>query len=174
MRRRVLVALVVAVGLVMVTVPAGAAEAEKAEYTRLECVYAMGAPEVSEVGKDGMILHFRGFPYLGILADNGYQHGTNEGMVAIDLNLKEGTGSIRGTLSVRDEEMGNFDGAFSGHYKDYVWEGRGAAVGIDGSAGKLLKVRLQGLDPKDCPPLLGTYPAIDAAHWEVLVIDTRG
>lgn len=65
--------------------------------------------------------------------------------------------------------MGDFDGRFSGHYKDFVWQGRGSATGVGDDTGKLLKVRLRGIDPgTTCGADSG---AIDAAHWDIVIVD---
>jgi len=138
---------------------------DKTEYTRTECVYPTGPPDQRESGNPP-VLHIRNFPYLGILTHDSGPVGSNSGLVDIDLNLKSGSGSIRGTLTINDPVMGSFEGRFSGQYHDGVWQGRGSAKGIGVDAGKLLKVRLQGLDPGDCEP-----GAVDAAHWDIVIID---
>jgi len=172
MKRLLLALIVMALVVGVLAAPAGADPAEKTEYTRTECVYATGAPDVREVGKDGKILHIRSFPYIGFLSDDGRPIGVNSGFAAIDLNRENGSGSIRGNLTIRDEAMGDFDGRFSGHYQDFAWEGRGSAIGVDGDSGKLFKARLEGLDPEAaCEPLGGVQPASDAALWHVVIID---
>ncbi len=149
--------------------PAQAAPPDQAEFARTECVIATGPPRVVET--TGQAVHIRDFPYLGFLTDgSGTPTGTNSGFVDIDLNLAEGTGSIRGTLTVRDAVMGDFDGRFSAHYKDFAWEGRGAARGVNGHAGKLFKMRVVGLVPGDtCGPPIPGIGWSDAARWEVMI-----
>jgi hypothetical protein len=166
MTTRVIGLLAVVLMVTATTMPAAATPQGDA-FTRTECVIATGPPVVTQTGRDGHVLHIRDFPYLGSLSDGTGQPGTNSGLVDIDLNLATGTGSIRGTLTVRDEEMGDFDGRFSGHYKDGVWVGRGAAIGVNDDVGKLLKMELVGLDPVDaCGP--EDYWQ-DAAAWEVVI-----
>ena len=164
MKRLLLVLVVVALVMGVFGASAIAGPVAKTQYARTECVFVAGAPDVNrEVGKDDKIWHVRDLPYFGALSGGG----VNTGLVAIDLNQETGSGSIRGTLTVRDEIIGDFDGRFSGHYKDFVWQGRGSATGVGEDAGKLLKVRLQGLDPgTTCGP-----GAIDAAYWEVVIFD---
>jgi hypothetical protein len=155
---------VVALVMGVLGAPAAADPVAKTEFTRTECVFVAGAPDVNRfTGEDGKIWHVRDLPYFGALSGGG----VNTGLVAIDLNQQTGSGSIRGTLTVRDEIMGDFDGRFSGHYKDFVWQGRGSATGVGDDAGRLLKVRLQGLDPgATCGA-----DAIDAAHWDIVIFD---
>jgi len=156
-------------------VPVSAAPPNASTFARTECVIATGPPSVvNQTGHDDQILHIRGFPYLGFLTDgDGDRTGVNSGLVSIDLNTNEGTGSIRGTLQIRDAVMGDFDGSFSAHYRDFVWQGRGAATGIGDSAGKLLKMRVGGLDPVatcgDSP-----VPGLDwsdAGTWSVTITE---
>ncbi|MDH3470985.1 MAG: hypothetical protein OEM94_06680 [Acidimicrobiia bacterium] len=171
MRRILLVLVVIALVMGVMAAPVGAGAVDKTEYSRTECVFATGPPGAVEMtGKDDMIWHIRDFPYVGFLTDDGEPAGINSGLAAIDLNTKSGSGSIRGTLTVRDEVMGDFDGFFSGHYKDGEWQGRGSAGGVDDDAGKLLKVRLEGLDVE---ATCGAG-ASDAARWEVEIIDPQG
>ena len=170
---RLIIVLSVVAMTAAVALPAGAAPPTTSQFTLTECVIATGPPAVFEQ-TGGQVLHIRGFPYLGFLADeSGNPTGTNSGLVSIDENLNEGTGSIRGTLQIRDAVLGDFDGRFSAHYRDFVWQGRGAATGVGESAGKLLKMRVTGLDPAaTCgdPP----FPGIDwsdAAAWSVTITE---
>jgi hypothetical protein len=154
------------------TLPTAAAAPDGAAFVRTECIIATGPPLVTQTGSDDHVLHIRDFPYLGFLSEGPGQTGTNSGLVDIDLNLATGSGSIRGTLTVRDEVMGDFDGRFSGHYKDGAWVGRGAATGVNDDVGKLLKMELVGLDPED---VCGDSPSpmgwADAARWEIVITD---
>lgn len=176
MRKSLALAWLVVVLMAMTAAPGAALPgngAETAEYTRTECVYPTGAPDQWLSGNPP-VWHVRDFPYLGILNDGGSFSGTNTGTVDIDLNTKSGSGSIRGTLNIDDFEMGTFEGSFSGHYRDGVWQGRGAANGTGEDTGQLLKMQLQGLDPDDCPPLetpVGQLGAVDAAQWDVVIIN---
>ena len=181
MRKTIVMVFVVVMVIGLVVSPATAAPgvAERGngvdgtEYTRTECVYPTGMPGQRESGNPP-VWHVRNFPYLGILTDgSGLVVGSNSGVVDIDLNLRTGSGSIRGTLAISDR-MGAFEGRFSGHYQDGVWQGRGSAIGTGGDTGKLFKVVLQGLDPTECPVLQspgGPLAAIDAASWDIVVID---
>jgi hypothetical protein len=167
----------VAVLVLATAVPALAAPPPTTEYTRTECVLATGPPAVLErTGNGDRVLHIRDFPYLGLLTDaSGNLTGSNSGVVDIevndiDVNPVRGTGSIRGTLAIRDAFIGDFDGTFSAPYKGGVWEGRGVATGIGDDAGKHLTLAVRGLDPVgvcgDPPPGLSWA---DAAAWTVLV-----
>ncbi|MBT8166087.1 MAG: hypothetical protein HKO63_03100 [Acidimicrobiia bacterium] len=172
---RLIIVLSVVAMTAAVALPAGAAPPTTSQFTLTECVLATGPPAVFErTGNDAQVLHIRGFPYLGFLTDEGGNlTGTNSGLVSIDENLKNGTGSIRGTLQIRDAVLGDFDGSFSAHYRDFVWQGRGAATGVGESAGKLLKMQVTGLDPAAVcgdPPV----PEIDwsdAAAWSVTITE---
>jgi hypothetical protein len=171
-RRRFAIALSVLMLVATAATPAQAAPPDTEEFARTECVIATGPPRVVET--TGQALHIRDFPYLGLLTDgDGTPTGTNSGFVDIDLNLKEGTGSIRGSLTVRDAFMGDFDGKFSAHYQDFAWQGRGVAKGVGDDAGKLLTMWVDGLVPSDVcgsPPIPGLDWS-DAAAWDVLITD---
>ena len=168
MRKSLLLVLLVVVLLATTAAP-GVAQpdngAERTKYTRTECVYPTGAP-VQRFSGNPPVWHVRDFPYLGILTDGyGDFMGTNSGIVDIDLNWKSGSGSIRGTLTIDDEEMGAFEGRFSGHYQGGVWQGRGSAYGT----GELLTMQVQGLDPETTCGV----GAIDAAQWDIVIISPR-
>lgn len=170
-KNRLIILLSVVAMTAAVALPASAARPAASRFALTECVIATGPPAVFErTGDGGQILHIRGFPYLGYLTDeDGNPAGTNSGLVDIDENLKEGTGSIRGTLQIRDAIFGDFDGSFSAHYQDFVWQGRGAATGVGESAGKLLKMDVAGLNPAAaCGPGIDWS---DAAAWNVTIVE---
>lgn len=141
---------------------------DQAHYSRTECVYLSGRPEERH-SEGGTVLHYRNFPYLGIFSDGSGQIGTNRGMVDIDLNQETGSGSISGTLSIRDTVMGDFDGRFSGDYTNGLWQGTGSAIGVDAALGRRLEMDLQAFDPTGCPAHADHGRAVDGAFWTVVI-----
>ena len=152
-----------------VSVSANIRPAKRVEYQRAECVTPTGGAAVNEV-VDG-VLTIRDLPYLGVLTDEaGNQTGTNTGLVDLDLDRTSGKGWIRGTLTIRDTIMGDFDGTFRARYRDFAWEGRGEAQGVDEDEGKRLKMDVASFVPDEAA--CGPAPQagwIDGAVWDVEV-----
>ena len=170
---KVVVSLVLVSLMVGATVPAAAAPAERVEFSRTECVYLdpNEPPPSIKFNKKMTVVHYRDFSYVGVLRDDGIETGSNSGVVDVDLNLRRGTGSIRGTLAIRDQVMGDFDGRFSGNYESFAWTGRASAKGVGQDSGKLLKMSLEAISPTECPVHEEFGPARDGAIWTVSIIN---
>jgi hypothetical protein len=152
------------------TIPTTTTVPVRVEYSLVECVYASGQPEVTH-SEGGDVVHYRNYAYLGILTDDNGETGVNQGVVDIDLNRKTGTGSISGTLSIRDDVMGDFDGSFTGEYSGGLWQGQGSARGIETSIGQSLEMDLQAFPPGECVVHEQMGAAVDAAYWSVAITE---
>jgi hypothetical protein len=137
-------------------------------YSRTECVYSAGPPGAGST-TEGNLIRYRNLPYVGILTDDGDELGINRGAVDIDLNRETGTGTIRGSLAIRDRMLGYFDGHFEGEYRGGMWEAQGSASGRDRNLNQILTVDAVAFDPSECPAHPDYGVAIDAAVWSIFI-----
>jgi hypothetical protein len=133
-------------------------------FSRTECVYPAGADSAY-----GDPIEFDG-GYVGTLTDDSESTGVNRGLYG--LGQEGGTRTIRGTLAIRDETMGDFDGRFQGRFETSRWEGQGWASGVGDHTGKLLTMGIEAFDSATCPRHPDYGLAIDGTVWNVVIVDS--
>ena len=131
-------------------------------FSRTECVYPASADSAY-----GDPLEFDG-GYVGTLTDGDEPTGVNRGLYALD--QEGGTRTIRGTLAIQDEVMGEFEGRFLGRFDASLWQGQGWATGVGDDAGKLLTMGVAGFDSATCPRHPDYGIAFDGAVWDVVIV----